>query len=239
MPNAWVTFVKEWSAKHNMRYGCAVSDPQCKKEYHATKTGVIRIKKKQKPISEGTRKMEEANRKARIQNEKTIADIEKMRADEKQSYDSKPHHQKIIHHLANVYNEIIKIVQAYKFAQQASNKGLKKNCRLFETYYDKFYIQPICEYLGITKESSFKLSFTINKEKFKNSEKPYVHDIGLTKYGADDDFVITDYDTVSEWVKNEEKDIEIRRINMFRELAKVGLTIKKEHGYDSFEIVEL
>jgi len=34
MPNKWVTFVKAWAADHNESYGCSITKPQCKQEYH-------------------------------------------------------------------------------------------------------------------------------------------------------------------------------------------------------------
>jgi hypothetical protein len=34
MPNKWITFVKKYAAKHNLSYGCAISTPECKQEYH-------------------------------------------------------------------------------------------------------------------------------------------------------------------------------------------------------------
>ena len=33
MPNAWVMHVKQWAAKNNKAYGCAISDPECKSSY--------------------------------------------------------------------------------------------------------------------------------------------------------------------------------------------------------------
>jgi hypothetical protein len=33
MPNKWITFVREWSNKNNMSYGCALSKPECSAEY--------------------------------------------------------------------------------------------------------------------------------------------------------------------------------------------------------------
>jgi hypothetical protein len=37
MPNKWVEHVKQYAKKHNLSYGCAVSDPGCKSSYHAGK----------------------------------------------------------------------------------------------------------------------------------------------------------------------------------------------------------
>ena len=33
MVNQWITHVKEFSKKHNIAYGCAVSNSKCKEEY--------------------------------------------------------------------------------------------------------------------------------------------------------------------------------------------------------------
>jgi hypothetical protein len=33
MPNKWITFVREWSNRNNMSYGCALSKPECSAEY--------------------------------------------------------------------------------------------------------------------------------------------------------------------------------------------------------------
>jgi len=34
MPNKWVEHVKSYARKHNLSYGCAISEPNCKKSYH-------------------------------------------------------------------------------------------------------------------------------------------------------------------------------------------------------------
>ena len=36
MPNRWVTFVKEWASKNGYSYGCALSKPEMREEYHNT-----------------------------------------------------------------------------------------------------------------------------------------------------------------------------------------------------------
>lgn len=33
MPNRWIDFVKEYAAKNNISYGCAISKPECKELY--------------------------------------------------------------------------------------------------------------------------------------------------------------------------------------------------------------
>lgn len=35
MPNRWVTFVKEFAAKNNISYGCALGKPELKSQYYA------------------------------------------------------------------------------------------------------------------------------------------------------------------------------------------------------------
>lgn len=39
MSSEWITFVKGWSAKHNVTYGCALSNPQCSADYRKEKSG--------------------------------------------------------------------------------------------------------------------------------------------------------------------------------------------------------
>jgi hypothetical protein len=34
MPNRWTQFVREWADDNNMSYGCALSKPECKNDYH-------------------------------------------------------------------------------------------------------------------------------------------------------------------------------------------------------------
>jgi len=34
MTNQWITFIKQWANSHQMSYGCALSDPEMKAEYH-------------------------------------------------------------------------------------------------------------------------------------------------------------------------------------------------------------
>jgi hypothetical protein len=34
MPNKWITFVKEFAAKNNITYGCALTKPELKTEYY-------------------------------------------------------------------------------------------------------------------------------------------------------------------------------------------------------------
>ena len=37
MASAWVTYVKEFSKKHKMKYGEDLKNSQCKSEYHKSK----------------------------------------------------------------------------------------------------------------------------------------------------------------------------------------------------------
>ena len=38
MVNPWIIHVKKWSAEHNLSYSCSISDPECKKSYHSSKS---------------------------------------------------------------------------------------------------------------------------------------------------------------------------------------------------------
>lgn len=44
--NKWTTFVKEWAAKNNLSYGCAMTKPECKDEYRKANPKPIKITKK-------------------------------------------------------------------------------------------------------------------------------------------------------------------------------------------------
>jgi hypothetical protein len=46
MPNKWTTFVKEWAAKNNLSYGCAMTKPECKDEYRKANPKPIKTPKK-------------------------------------------------------------------------------------------------------------------------------------------------------------------------------------------------
>jgi len=37
MTNPWILHVKQYAKKHNLQYGCAISHPECAKEYKANK----------------------------------------------------------------------------------------------------------------------------------------------------------------------------------------------------------
>ena len=41
MANAWIEFVRKWAKDNNVSYACAVSKPECKAQYHATKKIVM------------------------------------------------------------------------------------------------------------------------------------------------------------------------------------------------------
>jgi len=51
MANAWVEFVRKYSKDHNISYGCAVSKPECKSQYHAGKKNAMAEKQQEKTPS--------------------------------------------------------------------------------------------------------------------------------------------------------------------------------------------
>ena len=40
MTNSWVDFVKDYSKKHNLSYGCSVSNSDCKNKYKEYKQAI-------------------------------------------------------------------------------------------------------------------------------------------------------------------------------------------------------
>jgi hypothetical protein len=52
MGNKWTDFVKEYAKKHNMSYGCALSDKKMKEEYHKKKGTKTTTKPKKKEKTE-------------------------------------------------------------------------------------------------------------------------------------------------------------------------------------------
>lgn len=60
MPNRWTNFVKEWASKNDMTYGCALSKPECKNEYH---------KKFPKPLTKKQQKFREAIERGAMEDE--------------------------------------------------------------------------------------------------------------------------------------------------------------------------
>jgi hypothetical protein len=56
--NKWITHVKKWSSDHKIAYGCAISDPECKKAYHSVKT-VKTVKPIVKPVKPNKQVKEE------------------------------------------------------------------------------------------------------------------------------------------------------------------------------------
>ena len=46
MVNPWIIHVKKWAAEHNLSYSCSISDPDCKKSYHSSKSAPSPVKKK-------------------------------------------------------------------------------------------------------------------------------------------------------------------------------------------------
>jgi hypothetical protein len=47
MPSAWIQHIKDFAAKNNLSYGCAMSDPQCKATYVSVKKPTKTALKKQ------------------------------------------------------------------------------------------------------------------------------------------------------------------------------------------------
>lgn len=59
MPSQWINHVKEFSKKHNMKYGECLSNPQCKEEYQKLKGmegGKLNVGKVFKKIDNGLKK---------------------------------------------------------------------------------------------------------------------------------------------------------------------------------------
>lgn len=55
MANAWIEHVKEYALVHNIRYGDALRDPNCKSSYHGKSGGALGIKKVFKKAVKGTK----------------------------------------------------------------------------------------------------------------------------------------------------------------------------------------
>jgi hypothetical protein len=51
MPSAWVDYVKQFAAKNGVSYGCAMSMPECKAGYAATKGSSKEVEKTKVPIT--------------------------------------------------------------------------------------------------------------------------------------------------------------------------------------------
>jgi len=47
MPSAWIQHIKDFAAKNNLSYGCAMSNPQCKASYVSAKKPTKTALKKQ------------------------------------------------------------------------------------------------------------------------------------------------------------------------------------------------
>lgn len=54
--NKWTTFVKEWAAKNNLSYGCAMTKPECKEEYSKANPKQIKTPKKRQSKVKATAK---------------------------------------------------------------------------------------------------------------------------------------------------------------------------------------
>lgn len=55
-PSPWVKHCLKWSKDHNMKYGEALSDPNCKSAYQASKGASSKEKSKKTKKSKKTRK---------------------------------------------------------------------------------------------------------------------------------------------------------------------------------------
>ena len=55
-PSLWVKHCLKWSKDHNMKYGEALGDPNCKAAYQATKKGSSKGKSKKSKKSKKSRK---------------------------------------------------------------------------------------------------------------------------------------------------------------------------------------
>jgi hypothetical protein len=70
MANAWVMHVKQWALRNKMTYGCAMSDPRCKRDYQIKKgkTNPARVALEQFSMGEediGSRRIEESRKKTK------------------------------------------------------------------------------------------------------------------------------------------------------------------------------
>ena len=60
MANKWVAHVKQWAKKNNTTYGCAISDPNCAKDYKGGKpSGGVRKTLDLVPLGELMKKRKE------------------------------------------------------------------------------------------------------------------------------------------------------------------------------------
>jgi len=46
MPSKWIEHIKDFASRNNLSYGCALSDPRCKEEYHKNKPQKLTSKEK-------------------------------------------------------------------------------------------------------------------------------------------------------------------------------------------------
>lgn len=53
MVSAWVEHIRDFAKRNNLTYGCALSDPNCSKEYHAKKPSKLNKKEKKEVESMG------------------------------------------------------------------------------------------------------------------------------------------------------------------------------------------
>jgi hypothetical protein len=69
MPNRWITFVKKWSSENNVSYGCALTKPEMKAEYHKLYPKVVKVKTK------GVAKLEESRPPADVKSKVTYPNL--------------------------------------------------------------------------------------------------------------------------------------------------------------------
>jgi hypothetical protein len=67
MPNRWITFVKKWSSENNVSYGCALTKPEMKAEYHKLYPKVVKTK--------GVAKLEESRPPADVKSKVTYPNL--------------------------------------------------------------------------------------------------------------------------------------------------------------------
>ena len=76
MPNRWIEFVKKWASDNNTTYGCALSKPEMKAEYHKQYPKKIKLPK-------GVKKLEESRPPADVKSKVTYPNL-KIRIPEEQ-----------------------------------------------------------------------------------------------------------------------------------------------------------
>jgi hypothetical protein len=70
MPNRWIEFVKEFAAKNNITYGCALTKPELKTEYRSKYPKEEKAKKSVKVVEEKEEIVIEPVKKKRVKKAK-------------------------------------------------------------------------------------------------------------------------------------------------------------------------